>query len=75
VYLWAQTVTRFVPHDTELDLTAVECDYVALAAVTAVRSAGIRAELTRRREARAFAADWCGHVDAYRFRAILAGAR
>jgi hypothetical protein len=52
-------------------LTAVECDYVALAAVTAVRTAGIRAELTRRRIAR------LPDVDASieRGRAILAGAR
>jgi hypothetical protein len=40
------------------DLTAVECDYVALAAVTAMRTAGLRAELTRRREARALREDY-----------------
>ncbi len=69
-------MTRFVPHDAELDLTAVECDYVALAAVTAVRTAGIRAELTRRREARVAklmrAPRYVPVEEAY---AVLAGAR
>ncbi len=71
-------MTRFVPHDAELDLTAVECDYVALAAATAVRTAGIRAELTRRRRKRVQAEElWLLDRPARhaRYFAIMAGAR
>lgn len=68
-------MTRFVPHDAELDLTAVECDYVALAAATAVHTAGLRAELTRRRRERALTDRTLSEDSFARARAILAGAR
>jgi hypothetical protein len=57
-------------------LTAVECDYVELAAVTAVHTAGIRAELTRRRNVRVAKLMRAPRfVSVEEAHAILAGAR
>jgi hypothetical protein len=62
-------------------LTAVECDYVALAAATAVHSAGLRAELDARRRRRVvqhgavLGRDGTFAECRARNRAILAGAR